>query len=205
MGFAQNHDSPQPILFHSYSSGWKEGPYYHKLMVTFHSYTTWWHYYSSAVLPTGSCECNPLHFLQEVREIDRPLMTRIILHAVPISQPPQPSWWGLLLLNVSYALDDFAETPRPTFRGDVVLWLFMHTSQIIDLVLCTQMMSSCKSQSWEAWLTNLCDEDSELVKVAESLGTCPQLPNHLVELLCSWNRVLQVWYTRGPSPQTYFP
>ena len=40
-------------------------------------------------------------------------------------------------------------------------------------------------------LTNLCDEDSELVEVAETLGAYPQLPNHLVELLCPCNRILQ--------------
>ena len=40
------------------------------------------------------------------------------------------------------------------------------------------------------WLTNLCDEDSELVKVTEALSACSQLPDHLVELLCPRNRVL---------------
>ena len=39
-------------------------------------------------------------------------------------------------------------------------------------------------------LTDLCDEHSELVQVAEAVSTHPKLADHLVEPLCTHHRVL---------------
>ena len=42
-------------------------------------------------------------------------------------------------------------------------------------------------------ITNLCDEDSELVEVAEAVWTDSQLTDNFIELLCSFHRILRMY------------